>query len=241
MLNLAGLTHVQYVFCMPDSKDVVIAGPAEGWGKDMSGRTCGITSGRPVIELQDLIVALRVFPPGETQGGSQIGCSIDPTKEGLARETDFSRSNGAPAPNQAAADAFAAGLRNALGFQNVTISGVPPTTHFAQVLVEADYRMKLIGLGMEAPPVPLKGKLKSYVDVANPAGVAKNAMARWYFVPNYECVKVAKDELAMELVGDGVKLVGADEVVAADGIRHQSAHRRRYASHWFTEGFTKAP
>ena len=40
-----------------------------------------------------------------------------------------------------------------------------PKTHFAQVLVEADYRMKLIGIGLEQPPV----RMVSYVDRANPA------------------------------------------------------------------------
>ncbi len=38
MKNLAGLTRVQYVFYYPDTKDIVIAGPAEGWAADLSGR-----------------------------------------------------------------------------------------------------------------------------------------------------------------------------------------------------------
>ena len=64
MRNLAGLTRVQYVFCYPETGDIVIAGPAEAWGEAPSGRMLGIESGRPVVELQDLIVALRTFPPG---------------------------------------------------------------------------------------------------------------------------------------------------------------------------------
>ena len=44
-------------------------------------------------------------------------------------------------------------------------------------------------------------------------------MKRWYFVPDYECVRVAGDGLAMEIVGQGVKLVGEDEVVSANGQR----------------------
>ena len=46
-------------------------------------------------------------------------------------------------------------LRKSLGLNDVTLSGVPRTTHFAHVLTEADYRMKLIGIGLEAPPVPM--------------------------------------------------------------------------------------
>ena len=212
MLNLAGLTRIEYVFCMPETKDIVIAGPAEGWAPDLSGRVCGIQTGRPIVELQDLIVALRAFPPNG-KPTPLIGCSIDPTPEGLQREQDFARANTPRSP--ADIDGFATGLRNALGLETVTINGVPDTTHFAQVLVEADYRMKLIGIGLEQPRV----RIKNYVDRANSNEISKNGLARWYFVPNYECVRVADDEMAMQLVGEGVKLVGADEVVLANGQR----------------------
>ena len=47
----------------------------------------------------------------------------------------------------------------------ITVNGVSPKTHFAQVMVEADYRMKLIGIGLETPPV----RLVSYVDRAKPS------------------------------------------------------------------------
>ena len=64
MRYLAGLQRVRYVFYYPDSKDIVLAGPAEGWVPDLSGRIVGLTSGRPVVQLQDVVVALRAFPPG---------------------------------------------------------------------------------------------------------------------------------------------------------------------------------
>src|SRR5690242_4822312 len=57
MQYLAGLTRVRYVFFYPDSKDIVLAGPAEPWTLDPTGRACGLDSGRPTLQLQDLIVA----------------------------------------------------------------------------------------------------------------------------------------------------------------------------------------
>src|SRR5687767_1410844 len=63
MKYLAGLTQIQYVFFYPDSNDIVIAGPAEGFFPDPSGRVLGINSGRAILELQDLVAALRAFPP----------------------------------------------------------------------------------------------------------------------------------------------------------------------------------
>jgi hypothetical protein len=231
MRYLAGLLRVRYVFFYPETKDIVLAGPAEGWATDASGRVRGITSGRPVIELQDLVVALRAFPPG-AKGADVIGCSIDPTKEGLVQMQNFLRRVGARAtPNDT--DLIVNGLRQSLGLQKVTVSGVSPKTHFAQVLVEADYRMKLIGIGLERPPI----RLVSYVERANPAAVARNAMQRWYFTPEYECLRVSEDRLGVELVGDGVKLIGADEMVTGGGERRQAAQGNA-ASRAFVTSFT---
>jgi len=115
------------------------------------------------------------------------------------------------------------------------VQGLSPRTHFAQVMVEADYRMKLIGIGLEAPPVK---QLVSYVERAKPSSVSKNALERWFFVPDYECLRVTEDDAALELIGDGVKLVNADEIVSADGTRAKSATIDA-ASRAFTENFTK--
>src|SRR2546423_931341 len=62
MKALAGLTRLQYVFYYPETKDIVIAGPAEGFFPDFQGRLLGMNTGRAVLELQDLVVALRSFP-----------------------------------------------------------------------------------------------------------------------------------------------------------------------------------
>jgi hypothetical protein len=234
MRFLAGLQRVRYVFYYPESKDIVLAGPAEGWVSDPAGRVVGITSRRPAVQLQDLVVALRAFPP-EGKPTSQIGCSIDATPEGLAAMQKFVRSirlNGPP--NGEEVQMLAEGARSSLGLQNVTINGISPKTHFAQVLVEADYRMKLIGIGLETPPV----KFASYVDKVNLREVSRNAMQRWYFMPDYQCVRQSDDKLAMELVGDGVKLVGEDEVVLSTGER-KSALGHNKASQAFTTAFTK--
>jgi len=232
MQHLAGLQRIQYVFVYPETGDIVIAGPAEGWASDLSGRVRGISSGAPVIELQDLIVALRAFPPGGSET-PVIRCSIDPTKEGLANMQQFLVRLGARAtPNQTRF--IVDGLQKSLGLQNVTIGGVPADTNFAKILVEADYRMKMIGIGLERTSV----KMKSYVDLASPTSVARNAMQRWYFVPDYECVRVSEDELAMELVGNSVKLIGSDEMVGADGTR-VNAGQVDMAGKRFTDAFTE--
>ena len=232
MRNLAGLLRVRYVFYFPESQDIVLAGPAEGWMTDIAGRVVGLSSHRPVLQLQDLAVALRAFPPGK-KPTHLIGCSIDPTEQGLAAMQQFLRSWGRGAtPNNTMQ--IVEGLQTSLGAHTVSISGIAPNTHFAQVLVEADYRMKLIGIGLEQPPV----RMVSYVDRASPSQVSRNAMERWFFVPDYECVRVSEDKLAAELVGDGVKLVGEGELVTAEGQR-QAGKTSNKASQAWTFEFTK--
>jgi len=232
MRHLAGLLRVKYVFFYPETNDIVIAGPAEGWMTDVAGRVVGITSGRPIVQLQDLVVALRAFPPGKS-GSSLIGCSIDPTAEGLAEMQRFLRSTGSRA-TPADTQYIVSGLQTSLGLQEVSVHGISPKTHFAQVMVEADYRMKLIGIGLEQPAV----RMVSFVDRANPAQVSRNALQRWYFTPDYQCVRASDDGLAIELVGDGVKLIGADEMVTATGER-RTASRGNIASQAFVASFTQ--
>ncbi|MEC7695463.1 MAG: DUF1598 domain-containing protein [Planctomycetota bacterium] len=232
MLYLAGLNRLEYVFYYPETQDIVIAGPAEGWVHDASDRVVGIHTGQPCLELQDLIVALRTFSPGSLDD-TVITVSIDPTQEGLQRMQQFLANLRGVRPSDATR--IATGLQNSLGLQEVAFNGVAANTHFAQVLVEADYRMKLIGIGLEKPPV----RLATYIDKANPASVARNAMRRWYFVPDYERVMVSDDDLAMEMVGEGVKLIGEDEVVNRDGSRSGVGQVDR-ASRVFTHSFTRA-
>ena len=235
MKNLAGLTRIQNVFFYPETGDIVIAGPAEPWVKNAADRTVGMMTGRATMELQDLVVGLRAFAPN-TNGTSHIGCSIDATKEGLAAMQAFLNRIGTYAnPNDARyTETIVEGLRTSLGMQKVSIRGISPDTHFAQVLVEADYRMKLIGIGLEVPPV----KIVSYVERADPSSVSRNAMQRWWFVPDYNCVRVSENGLAMELVGTGVKLQGEDEAVSADGTRHVAATQGNLASQAFVSSFT---
>ncbi len=231
---LAGLTRLSYVFLYPDSGDVVIAGPAEGWTTDLSGRVRGMESGRPVLELQDLAVALRLYAPGQEEL-PVIGCSIDPTPEGLSRmQTFLAEARGRAQQTREFTQYVVDGLRTSMGLQTVSVLGVSSETHFAHVMVEADYRMKLIGIGLEKPPI----RLASYVDKAVPGRAARNGLQRWYFTPNYDCVKVTDDGLAMHLIGDGVQLIGKDEFVGGDGQRGRATTSDR-ASQAFVTGFTR--
>ncbi len=237
MRYLAGILRIKYVFFYPESGDIVIGGPAEGWVQGQDGAFVGASTGRPVLELEDMIVALRTFPAGGSRA-KVVGCSIDPTEEGLAKMQAFTRSVGAISNDPQAAERqkqqIMVGVKDSLGYHTIRVDGVPANTHLAQVLVAADYRMKLIGLGIEETGV----RLVKYVDKADPSVVARNSLARWYFVPDYECVKMTDDRLGMEFVGNGVKLVEEAELVSVSGQRIVSSKAKNRASREFVKSFT---
>jgi hypothetical protein len=234
MRYLAGLQRIVYVFYFSESKDIVIAGPAEGWHPGYEGAMMGVSSHRPVCELQDLVVALRAFAPG-TDGTDVVGCSIDPTEEGNARMQQFIKTFGQyDGPGRR--EQFVDGLRQSLGRQTVRIDGIPASTHAAVIMVAADYRMKLIGLGLDKAPNGVR--IDTFAAHAEPSG--GNALYRWFFVPDYQSVIVTEDRTGMELAGDGVKLVAEDEVVTAAGERIVQKGKVDKASKIFSLSFTVA-
>jgi hypothetical protein len=221
---LGGIQRIQYVFVYPEQRDIVLAGEGEGWRVDNHGNFVGKTTGRPVIELDDLLVALRTAESA-AQGG--ISCSIDPTAEGLKRVEQFINTlpmfAGDP---KAAADA----LEQAMGPQKVTIRGVPTNSHFAAVLLVADYRMKRLGMGFEKAPV--KG-LPSYLQMlGGSAGSAANMLPRWWMASDYKSLLRDKEGLAWELRGQGVKAMSEEDYVAANGERKPTGKSNKKAAEW---------
>ena len=232
MKYLAGLNRITHVFYFPETKDIVIGGPAEGFFVNSQNRVVGLQSGQATLHLQDLIVALRAFSPNGDQARI-ISCSIDPTQEGLQRMKEAYaqvQHQFQPGDAQGVVNLF----QNALGMQTVTIKGISPNTHFARTMVDADYHMKLIGIGLEQPPV----RITSFIEKATPTSVAKSSLQRWFFQPDYDCIAVSQDEQGMEMIGGGVQLVGEDESIANDGSRKGTGGMNR-ASKTFCSSFTK--
>jgi hypothetical protein len=232
--HLAGLTRLQYAFLYPDRGDIVIAGEAGGWREDPLGRAVAIHSGQPVILLEDLCVALRAFWPG-APGPRSVGCSIDPGPEALERLRQFQRTVPkavADHERPAVAAGVHAGLQTALGEAGVRVFGVSAATHLARVLVEADYRMKLIAIDLEPPPVPLRtflGGLQS---------APSNTLQRWWFRPDDRCLRVAEDRRACELLGRSVRLSTEDLAIGPDGRLVDRGGKAGGAAQAFAAAFT---
>ena len=163
---LAGLQQIEYVFVYPDERDIILAGPGEGWKVDARGYVVGVTTGRPVLLLDDLLVSLRTARRA-ARGG--ISCSIDPTAEGLTQlRAHVSKLRTIGNPRQTAS-----GIEEALGMQQISVRGVPDSSHFARVLVAADYRMKRIAMNFEKSPV---AGLPSFLAMIKSSGRGMNNM-----------------------------------------------------------------
>jgi hypothetical protein len=205
---LAGLQRVEYVFVFPDEQDIVLAGPAESWKVHPSGDIVGTTTGLPVLQLDDLLIALRTAGTARTEG---ISCSIDPTAAGrqaLSRYLSRQRRQGFHA-------GVARGVEQALGQQQITLTGVPGDSHFARVLVASDYRMKRLAMKLEAPPIP---GLPSFLDLLQTRrGGLSNLMPRWWIATDYDDIARSEDGLAWRLCGRGVKVMTEDEMISGDG------------------------
>ncbi len=221
---LAGLQRIEYVFVDQEANDILLAGPAEGWRIDDRANVVGVTTGRPVLQLDDLLVALRYVHAARTEG---ISCSIDPTEEGyrnLQKVLDAQRSKGRLNPQ-----VLEPLMKQAFGPQKVTIKGVPPTSHFARVLVAADYRMKRIAMKLEEAKV--KG-LPSYLDLMKTSRGGGNVNPRWWLACNYEPLRASEDGLSWQLQGPGVQAMTEDDFVAADGTVTGTGRKSAPAQRW---------
>ena len=199
IIFLAGIQRIEFVFLYPEQNDIVLAGPGEGWKVDENANIVGITTGRPVLRLEDLMLALRTTENARNGG---ISVSIDPTEEGRLALDRAAASFGQFRPE--ATEVF----EKAMGPQKISINGVPKTSHLARTLVASDYKMKRIAMKLE--PSPIKG-LGSYVDMIK--SQPKNMMPRWWMACDYEPMAKSADGLAWQLRGKGVKVMTEDELI----------------------------
>ena len=208
MSCLAGLTHIRYVMVDPDSNEVIIAGPAGGWEMDENGRKVSVVDGQPVLSLDDFVVCLR----NAYAEKGKFGCAIVPRKKNLAATKQYvstSRKRGRE---------FQKGLRDALGQQDIDVFGIPADSRAARVLVEADYHMKLVGMGIE-PTIPaVPGYLKRVELDAN-GNPPPMDVVRWWFTLNYTDMISNESQTLFEFRGPGVKVLAETEFINRDGDR----------------------
>jgi hypothetical protein len=234
MAQLAGLSQVQYVFVDAASHDILVGGPAEAWQYNADGQPVGVTSGRPTLQLDDFVTVLRTFGRGE----ADFGCSINTRDAGVKALQDFVQQSLARGPLSAGAGvrSWVNQLQRKLGPQDVVVWGIPADSRVARVIVEADYRMKLIGIDkLDA------GKaIPSYFDLL-PLGLQKNPPAmealRWWLTMKYDAVSHSPDRNVFEIQGSSVRCLSENQMLTAEG-KHLPTGNAEPTNRAFAENFT---
>ena len=209
---LAGLTEVRYLFVFAETGDVVIGGPAGDWAVDATGRAVGIAQQRPTLKLDDLVTLSRTFSSG---GAGFFMCSIDPKPQQVKAVQELVGQFG-PLSAKNVGD-FTKKAEETLGLQNVIVQGISENTSVASKIVDADYQMKLIGIGKREGA----DGMKSYFDLLGSAerkGSAMDAL-RWWLTVQYDAIHVAPGQQAFEFSGRSIRCLAENQIVQNDGSR----------------------
>jgi hypothetical protein len=223
MLNMAGLTEVKYVFVDSEKGEIVIAGPAGAWHQDSIGRAINTETGKPVLQLEDFVVVLR----NAFHDSGKFGCSIEPRAKNLSAVQEFLQGPKRLDPT------WKKQLRETMGQQDIVVFGIDPRTHAARVLVEADYHMKLVGMGLE-PTIP---EVPSYLDrlTFDPDNPVQPAdVVRWWFAAKESDLACDDQMEFFEFVDAGVQVLSESEVLGRNGQRQHT-----WKSSGPTQGFAR--
>lgn len=216
MKNFAGLQKIEYVFVDSKTGEILVAGPAEGWKYNSQGLPVGQNTGRPTLQLDDFVTVFRTFSRG---GAGMFNCKIVPRTEGLRKANDINKAQSARGALSAAGTKhFVRKLTEAMGEQDVIVGGIPADSRVARVIVDADYRMKLIGIDrlQAGPGIP------SYFDLLgrHPLKNAPSLNAlRWWLTMKYDAVLHSADKNAFQIQGSSVQCKGLNEAITAGGQR----------------------
>jgi hypothetical protein len=233
MQTLAGLQRVKYILLYPETGDIVLAGPAGDWRRNAEGRLVSAEGDQPLVMLDDLVVVLR----NALTDDGRFGCSITPRRDNLqaAQAVNDRWSKSPLKPGQRGK--WLTEMRDALGLQDITVYGIDPRTRAARVLVEADYHMKLVGMGLEEGVLGVESYLDS-IDARPGAPLPPMNVLRWWFTLNYDSLRATEERDAFELRGPGVKVLSENELLDERGERIHTGKSDELNSR-FAQSFTK--
>ena len=168
LLKVAGLSRITYVKVLPTEEDILIAGPA---GENEHG-----------FLLQDLATVAAMINRQTTP----MGCSIEPTNEGILAGQQMLQERGAIDRLARNPKILVEQLQEKIGAHHVSVFGLPPHCSTALALVDADEHMKRVGFGT----VKTTPYVKSYFDFLDEqAAVPNQSLVRWWFAFSNEPIR----------------------------------------------------
>jgi len=233
MQTLAGLKRIKYILVYPETGDIVLAGPTGDWRRDAEGRLVDSEKGAPVLDLDDLVVTLR---SAYTDAG-RFGCSINPRQQNLAAAKAVNEKWSQQPLKPGQREKWLGEFRAAMGRQDIVVDGIDRRTRVGRVLIEADYRMKLVGIGLEEGTVGVQSYLAS-IEIGKDGKPPPMNVLRWWFTLNYDALSATESRDAFELRGPGVKVLSENELLTERGERVHTGDSDELTKK-FAESFTK--
>jgi len=224
MLSLGGLERIEYVAVYPEEGDVVLVGPV----------AAGAKSGERGLHLCDLATVLH----NALQGPGKVTCSITPDQANLARTQAYLTETGKRPLKPGQRKQWLAGLREALGKQDVQFEDIEPDAHMALTMLAADYHMKLIGMGIK-PGGPVESYLET-VRLNEDGSPPEMAVLRWWFTLLPTAIETNTDKDVFRLPRQLLQVQSENEMLADQGKRVHTGEseplNREYAAR-FTRHF----
>jgi hypothetical protein len=186
---LGGLTRIDYILVYPDEHDLVIAGPSEAVDDANPLQPRGKSTGRPIVQFEDLVSALRMT---SAERPRPFGCSIDMPPDSMAKSQEIYRTH-----KDGPRAAYVKALAEAIGPQSIRLFGAPEDSRTAFVCVAADYQLKRYSLNLDPVPVP---------GVGHPIDDSRQGGSAFWFETMYEPLLESPDGNAFQIRGQRLQV-----------------------------------
>lgn len=220
---LAGLSRIEYVFVDEATEDVLLAGPANGHQRATAKNNDAVQNNTALdatvqgFHLIDLALLIDLL----NSRSLPLGCSIDPTDEGILAAQQLLKPAGALKRLAIDPQKFVGQMQDKIGPHHVRVFGMPAGSPAAVALVAADEHMKQLGFGNTHTSIPIE----SYFDhLDKQTDVPSQSLIRWWFTFANEPIRANAQRNLFQLPRQCVALLSEQQWVSMLGRKATGKH-----------------
>lgn len=217
--NLAGITRLFATVITEEGNDVILVGEVGSLAQRKSYGWCDTVSGRTTLRLEDLTAMLDAVNENRA-----IGCSIDPTQQGLVAVQNVAEQLRSGKLKGAAADKA---LADALGNQQISLIGLEADEPASLAFVIADRHMKMLALGEAETPKSIRNYFKWTESLVEKHGLPDGQLLRMWFTGSPVEVKVSANRCAWWWEKTPIQLLTEKQLADARGERRAAGRDPR--------------